>query len=83
MLPSAVAKQAGLLAEAKDLKAARQAFKPLSTSLIKYLAQHKASKGVYHVVYCPMAEASWIQTGQEVKNPYLGKAMLDCGEFKD
>jgi hypothetical protein len=83
MLPPEVAKQAETLAQAKDLKAAREAFKPLSVSLIKYLAGKKAGKGVYHEVYCPMAEASWLQMGKDIRNPYMGKEMPDCGELKN
>jgi hypothetical protein len=83
MLPPDVAKQAETLAAAKDLKSAREAFKPLSASLIKYLADNKAGKGVYHEAYCPMAAASWLQTGKSIKNPYLGKEMPTCGELKN
>ena len=83
MLSPDVAAQAEKLAQAKDLKAARAAFKPLSASLVKYLADKKAGKGVYHEVYCPMADANWLQTGKDIKNPYFGKEMLDCGELKN
>ncbi len=83
MLPAEVATQAEALAKAKDLKAAREADKPLSASLIKYLADNKAFKGTYHEAYCPMAEASWLQTDKAIKNPYMGKAMLTCGELKN
>ena len=83
MLAPDVAKQAEALAQAKDLKAAREAFKPLSTSLVKYLADHKAGQGIYHEAYCPMAKANWLQTGKAIKNPYMGKAMLGCGELKN
>jgi len=83
MLPSNVATQADALAQAKDLKTAREAFKPLSTSLIKYLADNKAGKGVYHEAYCPMVKASWLQPGKDIKNPYMGKAMPGCGELKN
>jgi hypothetical protein len=83
MLPADVAKQAETLAGAKDLKAARDAFKPLSASLIKYLADHKAGKGTYHEAYCPMVKASWLQTGTDIRNPYMGKEMLDCGELRN
>jgi hypothetical protein len=83
MLPPDVAKQAETLAKAKDLKAAREAFKPLSKSLIKYLADNKAGKGTYHEAYCPMVKASWLQTDKSIKNPYMGKEMLTCGEFKN
>ena len=83
MLSPDVAKQAETLAKAKDLKAAREAFKPLSTSLIKYLADNKAGKGTYHEAYCPMAKASWLQAGKDLTNPYMGKAMLNCGTLKN
>jgi hypothetical protein len=83
MLSPEMAKQAEFLAQARDLKAAREAFKPLSMSLIKYLANNKAGVGTYHEAYCPMAKASWLQTGKEIKNPYLGQEMPTCGEFKN
>ena len=83
MLSPDVAEQAATLAKAKDLKAAREAFKPLSASLIKYLADNKAGKGAYHEAYCPMAKASWLQTSKDITNPYMGKAMLTCGVLKN
>jgi Protein of unknown function (DUF3347) len=82
MLPSAVATEAQALAKASDLKSARAAFKPLSDSLIQYLADHKA-KDAYVQVYCPMANASWLQTSKSVSNPYYGKDDLTCGEIKN
>ena len=83
MLSSDIAKQADTLAKVKDLKAAREAFKPLSASLVKYRADNKAGKGVYHEAYCPMVKASWLQTGKDIKNPYMGKEMLTCGTLKN
>ena len=83
MLSPDVAKQAEALAKAKDLKSAREAFKPLSTSLIKYLADHKAGKGTYHEAYCPMVKSSWLQKETEIKNPYMGSEMLSCGVLKN
>src|SRR5437879_3346895 len=83
MLPADIANQAETLAKAKDLKAAREADKPLSASLIEYLADNKAGKGVYHEAYCPMVKASWLQTDKAIKNPYMGKEMLTCGELRN
>lgn len=82
MLPQEIATQATKLAKAKDLKTARKAFKPLSESLIKYLADHKVKSGFYTEAYCPMADASWLQTGKQIHNPYMGKEMPGCGEVK-
>ena len=81
-LPADVATQSEALAKAKDLRTARAAFKPLSDSLIKYLADNKA-KGAYVQVYCPMARASWLQADKNVNNPYFGQAMSGCGEIKE
>lgn len=83
MLSPEVGKQAETLAKAKDIKAAREAFKPLSASLVKYLADNKAGKGTYHEAYCPMVKASWLQTGKDITNPYMGKSMLTCGVLKN
>ena len=82
-LSPTVATQAEALGKATDLKAARAAFRPLSNSMIKYLADTKAGKGVYHEAYCPMVKAGWVQKGTDIKNPYAGKEMLDCGEIKN
>jgi len=81
--PAVLAKQAETLAKAKDLATVREAFKPLSISLIKYLADNKVPKGTYYEVYCPMADASWLQASKDVKDHYMGKAMLDCGVIKN
>jgi hypothetical protein len=82
-LPANLGKQAETTAAAKDLKTARDAFKPLSGTVIKYVASLKPAKGAYHEAYCPMAKASWLQKGQGIKNPYMGKEMLTCGTLKN
>ena len=81
-LPATVAGEAEALAKATDLTSARAAFKPLSDSLIQYLADHKA-KDDYVQVYCPMARANWLQADRNVNNPYFGRAMATCGEIQN
>ena len=81
-LPAEAGDQAEALAKAKDLKAARATFKPLSDSLIKYLADHKVKSSGYVQFYCPMAKANWLQKGEVVVNPYMGSSMSDCGVVK-
>lgn len=81
-LPASVATEAENLAKASGLRSARAAFRPLSDSLIKYLADHKATDA-YVQVYCPMARASWLQAGKTVNNPYFGQAMANCGEIQN
>lgn len=82
LLPAEVASEAEALAKAADLSAAREDFKPLSKSLIQYLADHKVHSDSFIEVYCPMADASWLQDRDEVSNPYLGKSMPTCGQTK-
>ena len=76
-----IGQQAEAVAKAKDLVAAREAFKPLSESLIQFAAKDSTVSGIYRQVHCPMAKASWLQTGTTVSNPYMGKAMARCGQF--
>ncbi len=83
MLPAEVGQQLEVLSKANDLQAARTAFKPLSESLIQYLKDQRVTPGAYHEIYCPMARASWLQTGTTVMNPCLGKAMIHCGQIKN
>lgn len=73
-----IAKQAGAVAKAADLAAARDAFKTLSLSIEPLAAGEQG----YVVMTCAMAKADWVQASTEVKNPYLGKAMQSCGEPK-
>ncbi len=82
MLPAKVSQQAEALARASDLATARAAFKSLSESLIQYLQAQKVPPGTYHEAYCAMAKASWLQTDKTISNPYMGKGMLRCGQFK-
>ena len=77
-----ITRQAEAVAKAEDLAAAREAFKPLSGSLIQYLKTNKVPPGAYYEVYCAMAKASWLQTDKTVRNPYFGQSMLRCGTIK-
>jgi hypothetical protein len=77
---ASIAKHARALEQAKDLDKAREAFNPLSESVI---AAAKAAKiPDVKVAYCPMAKGSWLQKESTIKNPYYGSQMLTCGEFK-
>jgi Cu(I)/Ag(I) efflux system membrane fusion protein len=80
--PDAVAVQAEAVAKSSDIKAAREAFKPLSGALIAVLSNQKSITGDYYEAFCPMANASWIQTGKKVSNPYFGAGMSSCGEIR-
>lgn len=67
-----------------DLEALRSAFEGLSGALIEVDREfgHGASQPRFEV-HCPMASdgagASWLQLGEEIRNPYFGAPMLRCG----
>ena len=58
-----------------------RAFKPLSASLIAWLEEHQVESSGYQEADCPMADTNWLQKAEQINNPYLGKKMLNCGEF--
>lgn len=79
-----LAERASALAAAKDIAAARSAFGEMSRELEAYAEKTKSTfpTGV-RLAYCPMADKSWRQKGQEIRNPYYGAGMLTCGSFKN
>lgn len=80
----ALAKAAQAIGVAKDLKAARDAFGPLSDAVIAAAKadEFKDLPGI-KIGYCPMVDKSWLQKDTEVRNPYYGSQMLTCGSLKD
>jgi ribosomal protein L18 len=80
---AAMAKAAKAVGSAADIKAARDAFGPLSDAVIA-AARGEKFKDVsdVKVTYCPMVKKSWLQKEDQIKNPYYGAQMLTCGEFK-
>jgi Protein of unknown function (DUF3347) len=78
-----VAQTAKAVAEATDLKTAREAFGPLSDAVIAAAqAEGKDLAGV-KLGFCPMVKRSWLQKDAKLRNPYYGSAMLECGELKE
>lgn len=81
----------GHLSVAENLSAARQAFYQFSTAIVPLAqAARRGNKefGSVKVFRCPMTKdafpgapnrAEWIQLKAEVRNPWFGTEMLDCG----
>ena len=78
--PSELSQEAQALAQAKDLNTARDAFKPLSETLIKALGNDQIGSNNLVEAYCPMKQAHWLQTGSTVSNPF-GTSMATCGSI--
>jgi hypothetical protein len=79
-----IAAAAKSVEQAQDLKAARDAFAPLSNAVIA-AAKAQGWQGLDDVklAYCPMvADGYWLQKEDAIRNPYYGKKMQTCGEIR-
>jgi len=76
----------GLIGE-KGIEAKRSEFKMISESLWTLVRTVKFSGQKLYYQYCPMAfndqGANWLSKEREIKNPYFGDAMLECGKVDD
>jgi membrane fusion protein, copper/silver efflux system len=70
--------------DARNLEDARAQFGFFSADLIAFLKVYPAlADHPIYTINCPMwkeSPAQWVQTTAQVKNPFLGKQMLDCGQ---
>ncbi len=76
----------GMLKE-KNLEAKRKSFQMTSTELFDLIRAVKYDKEVIYLEHCPMAfnndGADWLSNSSDIRNPYIPKKMLTCGEVKD
>ncbi len=84
---AALAQAAQKVASSVDLDAARLAFGDMSQAYIALLnAKADLDPDKKLVAFrCPMAKGykKWVQFGEPMRNPYMGKAMLECGAKVD
>jgi len=73
------------IASNSDLKNQRGYFIDLNKNLIPIFLNIKNYGRLLYVQRCPMANdnvgAEWLSTESEIRNPYFGEAMLNCGEI--
>lgn len=62
----------------KSMDELRTSFKTLSELYLKH--GNKKEMESFQKASCPMAEARWVQKKGDLRNPYYGKSMLECGE---
>jgi membrane fusion protein, copper/silver efflux system len=70
---------------AADISGVRDHLQPLTLAIEQAIASFHADQlEPLHRAYCPMAfghdGGTWLQTHQEIRNPYHGASMLRCGE---
>lgn len=74
------------LADGPDLGAARRAFEPFSTALVDLVRAehlHHREPGL-HAFECPMTPVlgtgRWLSRSADLRNPFFGSEMLECGD---
>jgi len=81
-----VAELKGLLGET-DIEEKRKAFQMASEQLYSFVRTVQYDREVVYQQFCPMAfndqGAIWLSNSSDIRNPYLPKKMLICGEVKD
>lgn len=76
------------LSETSSIESARERFEKLST-LIEGLVRRYGvdGEGAIFKARCPMAfdnaGADWLQSDENIRNPYFGSSMYRCGEIKE
>ena len=68
----------------KPSSAQREAFKKLSSAVVKLVSVVSPSPAISNSLFlfhCPMADADWLQSEKKIANPYYSNSMKSCGEL--
>jgi hypothetical protein len=69
-----------------DVEHQREQFSVMSESLYTVVKAFGGGKTLYHD-HCPMAKdgkgAMWLSETKEIKNPYFGDKMMECGSVEE
>lgn len=78
---------AEMMQNAATLEALRTHFEMLSEAMIEATESFGLEKEKVYKHFCPMAfdnkGAFWLSEIEEIRNPYFGEAMLNCGEVHE
>lgn len=70
-----------------NIEQQRMAFEQISNNMFTLVKTAALKNAKIYRQYCPMAfndkGAYWLSTDEEIKNPYFGKKMLECGEVTE
>lgn len=80
-------KQIKLIVSSGKIEDQRMAFAEFSNQLYKTVKTFGLMGKTVYYQFCPMAfdnkGAYWLSEIKEIKNPYFGKKMIDCGDTKE
>lgn len=84
---SGIAASAAKITSASDIEVQRTTYATLSKDFIVLVKKSGLKTGELYVDYCPMAlndkGANWLSNKKEIRNPYFGEKMMECGEIKE
>lgn len=66
----------------KDLEHQRGHFMKLSNNMYALFFNFKANETESYLFYCPMKKGTWLSDKKEIRNPFMGNKMLDCGSVR-
>jgi hypothetical protein len=69
-----------LIAQTNAIDAQRKHFTNLSANMYKLVSGLKVNSATLYQQYCPMKKAAWLSETEDIRNPYYGDKMLECGE---
>jgi hypothetical protein len=82
----AIKASANNIAAASEIEKQREHFSQLSNQAYELAKSFGAGRTVYHE-HCPMTfndkGAMWLSESKEIKNPYFGEKMLECGTVEE
>lgn len=86
-LAAKLSDRVALAQKREELESLRLVFKEISSLMEALIVRYGAGlETPLFKVHCPMAfnnvGADWVQAYEEIRNPYLGTSMLQCGEIQ-
>ena len=58
----------------------REHFQALSKNMFALVSGLKLNSNTLYQQYCPMKKAAWLSEAIDIRNPYYGDDMLECGK---
>lgn len=68
------------ISQTKVIDHQREHFESLSKNMYSLLSALKLNGNTLYQQYCPMKKAAWLSETEEIRNPYYGDDMLECGK---
>ncbi len=82
-----IEKSTSSISKLMDIEKQRSEFAKFNIAFYKSIKAFGLNDVTAYYQYCPMADkdkgAYWFSNSEEIKNPYFGDAMLECGENRE